>query len=1175
MKSMKMKKFLIWGISVFAWFFAMLYVHAEVIGIISVDQLGTPINAESNNPSINWDGSKTAFVSDNIIYLYNDETKTSDAIDTASDDRNWVSISPNSQYIAYVKDGEIHTYDTIKQEYSPWTIGQMAEWELQANRYYADQACDRNQQNESHPVITDQGIVIFSVGSTCVFTYDTEQNSLTYIGYGNTPWIDQLTSRYIVYQEDEYTIAYVSPVIGRGTFVWSDPQVAENGFVSFNKDWNVKLFNMDSENMFGMSIAGQNQNISADGKFVVFSTHENLDPTNDNMRREQSDVYVYNIETEQYALVNIKDWDQGSSDIWDHATIAISANGGYISMHGHDNNWFDQQKTLGQVFYANNPFVSFDSKDKPIVLTPYIDSAFYGHTVSITGRGILGKEIRICNARNECLEPFVISDKEGNWQRELELEYGYYEYKVCYVDSKWDTWGGKFGPWEKVSAECDSHDPLITTNVSFYVSQAPSFTIPASDYSVINNSYFTLAGNVSRDFQSQIYVFDESNNFVCNVTPSETDVFDENLNLLLPSWECWLNKVSEGEHTYTICTADVANDYSNQNGEFSCPPDDLVTTSVIHITVDTDNNESWTGDGENIHSAPVILSPSEDDEVINTHKVSIAWQGTPWKTVYLCTNQQCSNEISETDSNGEREFHQELSDGNYIFNVCYEVDLVSNLCPENNELTSSIQFNVDTTYAPSITMPPMNGIVYDSDTVVFKWEGMPGYSIFIYDISGRMLSKYVPINDNGTWEYKIGGLAEGLHSIRVCYADSSCDDLRQNSSPYRSFIIQIAKRQENVWFAAWSISAISVATEKSLDVIPVITITKVNSEDVAKASELAKIAEAKKSAEVAKAYEVTKAAEVAKVTWASKAETKIDIKTTTTTTVKTAAIVAALENKVLTSPLTPTLTITDNISNEGKTIKNQDATKIPETPKVDIPSKTENTPVVNVDNQESPVTTIASMNAEPIIFPTEKILNPTMQEKTCVAYDKNILLYDEAVNLTPEYKEALYFARLFDLTDKEGTMAYRPYDYISRQEAAKLFTLFAKKVLCREAILKYNDNFSDITTADPTLVPYIKQAYELGIFKWWEAGNFKPKALLSKKETLAILMRLLTREIKSEESSISWFRPYKDSAISAGLLTNSSPLEGSFTRSYIIQKLYAAYKHLPFTLDNDWYVFRQ
>jgi S-layer homology domain len=82
---------------------------------------------------------------------------------------------------------------------------------------------------------------------------------------------------------------------------------------------------------------------------------------------------------------------------------------------------------------------------------------------------------------------------------------------------------------------------------------------------------------------------------------------------------------------------------------------------------------------------------------------------------------------------------------------------------------------------------------------------------------------------------------------------------------------------------------------------------------------------------------------------------------------------------------------------------------------------------------------------------------------------------------------------------------------LRRNEAAKMFVEFAKNVLCREAKTTYTSQYTDITNADSTLVPYIKQAYEFGILKG-NNGLFRPTDVITKKEFVAALIRMFIDE---------------------------------------------------------------
>jgi hypothetical protein len=89
------------------------------------------------------------------------------------------------------------------------------------------------------------------------------------------------------------------------------------------------------------------------------------------------------------------------------------------------------------------------------------------------------------------------------------------------------------------------------------------------------------------------------------------------------------------------------------------------------------------------------------------------------------------------------------------------------------------------------------------------------------------------------------------------------------------------------------------------------------------------------------------------------------------------------------------------------------------------------------------------------------------------------LLVDQKNSTTNTFKKALAFAIHYDLTKYDGTKDFRPDSLITREEAAKLFSQFAIRVLCRTPHLEYTNQFTDIDLSDSTLLPFIKQSYEL------------------------------------------------------------------------------------------------
>lgn len=140
------------------------------------------------------------------------------------------------------------------------------------------------------------------------------------------------------------------------------------------------------------------------------------------------------------------------------------------------------------------------------------------------------------------------------------------------------------------------------------------------------------------------------------------------------------------------------------------------------------------------------------------------------------------------------------------------------------------------------------------------------------------------------------------------------------------------------------------------------------------------------------------------------------------------------------------------------------------------------------------------------------IKNPSLQsEKKCYSPKEvvDITLWKNTTNKDQLVYQALL--KSYDLTMFTDTDTYKPNNRLKRYEAAKMFTNFAKHVLCREAKTSYNNEYKDIATTDETLRPYIIQAYEYGILKW-SNGLFRPLDTISRKEFVAALMRMFTNE---------------------------------------------------------------
>lgn len=127
-----------------------------------------------------------------------------------------------------------------------------------------------------------------------------------------------------------------------------------------------------------------------------------------------------------------------------------------------------------------------------------------------------------------------------------------------------------------------------------------------------------------------------------------------------------------------------------------------------------------------------------------------------------------------------------------------------------------------------------------------------------------------------------------------------------------------------------------------------------------------------------------------------------------------------------------------------------------------------------------------------------------------------------------EFEYTLAFLRNNDLTKYNSVDEYRPFDQITRQEAAKFFTQFAINVLWKKIDNTVVCDFSDLDNVDPSLEWYIMKSCQLWIFKWTN-GKFKPNDVMKKSEAIAVLIRIMVWTL--DESWEIWFENYFNKAI--------------------------------------------
>lgn len=127
----------------------------------------------------------------------------------------------------------------------------------------------------------------------------------------------------------------------------------------------------------------------------------------------------------------------------------------------------------------------------------------------------------------------------------------------------------------------------------------------------------------------------------------------------------------------------------------------------------------------------------------------------------------------------------------------------------------------------------------------------------------------------------------------------------------------------------------------------------------------------------------------------------------------------------------------------------------------------------------------------------------------------------------PEFTEALNRAYDAGMTKYHTEKEYLPNNTLTREQAAKMYSVFGMSYLCLTPDTKRSCDFSDTKTADPTLQEYLTTACQLWLFQWSQ-GKFLPKQALTKAQALTVLVRALSGS--ADENGSPWWKEYFNQA---------------------------------------------
>lgn len=206
------------------------------------------------------------------------------------------------------------------------------------------------------------------------------------------------------------------------------------------------------------------------------------------------------------------------------------------------------------------------------------------------------------------------------------------------------------------------------------------------------------------------------------------------------------------------------------------------------------------------------------------------------------------------------------------------------------------------------------------------------------------------------------------------------------------------------------------------------------------------------------------------------------------------------------------------------------------------------------------------------VSPTS-IYNGSIQDGKCYIRNITTSLSGTSHTLTePQFSTGLLFAYNYWLTQYNAIDAFRPFDWLTREEAAKIFSAFAINVLCRTPNTNI-PNYSDIASADPSLQSSIVLAYQLWLMHWApETSTFRPSDMISKQEFMTVLVRLMLNAYLPENNTDDRSRPYMTVAKDIGITTQTGvPPQNNLFRHDSILLLYRAYQ-LQYLFETPWYV---
>ncbi len=151
-----------------------------------------------------------------------------------------------------------------------------------------------------------------------------------------------------------------------------------------------------------------------------------------------------------------------------------------------------------------------------------------------------------------------------------------------------------------------------------------------------------------------------------------------------------------------------------------------------------------------------------------------------------------------------------------------------------------------------------------------------------------------------------------------------------------------------------------------------------------------------------------------------------------------------------------------------------------------------------------------------------------------------------------EYHQALAWMYANHLTKYSDPEAYRPQDYLTREESAKIiWQLYATLWYDQTPTHTTSCAFLDEKEFDPSLSWYIQKVCSRWLFKWYQ-WNYMPHQSLTKPQTIAVLMRMFEGKASDESQTPWWWKYYlKGQAIGVVNAWNMQSYDRPITREEV------------------------